>query len=274
MTTTATRYIFSGHAIGAAAQFHRLDETHNLNHIVPTLGASVLAGTGGLSRSEVSNYCFNVDQPRRRSLLAVRKVETTAAGRDHGDRFETEVEARIESLQVVEKLHVEHISMHILSTFKSGGTDAAVSTRGNKIEGMSLGIVKAHIEFDDEPLGFCANKEQLAGFYRNKDAEYRRQSAWRFRTAPDATEIAPHGSHYKVSLVRKIVLEGSEAAKQDITVDGYTIIWKGFGKIILGEVYVKGNDRQLTMVRLAMGSDAGGSGSVGSGQSNGATSGV
>jgi hypothetical protein len=74
-------------------------------------------------------------------------------------------------------------------------------------------------------------------------------------------------------VVRSIELVGPEAEKQGMTVHGYTITWKGFGKIIFGEVYVKGNDRQLTMVRLAMGSDAGGSGSAGSGQSNGTVSG-
>jgi hypothetical protein len=56
---------------------------------------------------------------------------------------------------------------------------------------------------------------------------------------------------------------------QSTCVDGYAIHWKGFGRIVLGEVHVKGNGRCVTLVRLAIGSDAGGPGAVRSGQSNG-----
>ncbi len=271
MTEAAPRYIFSGHAIGASAQFHRLDQTHNLNHVVPTLGASVLPVTGGVSKSEVNHFCFTVDQPRRRSLLGVRKIVSTATGRDLGDRFETEVEAEIDAIHLVEKLHIEHVSLHILSTYQAGGTEPTVSTRGNRIDGMRLGKVHVSVELDDEPLCSCGNQEQLAAFYGKQDGAYRRQNAWRFRTDPKAPKIAAHGPHYKFSLVRKIKLIGPQADKQKIHVDGYTIHWEGFGRIILGETHVKGNDRQLTMVRLAMGSDAAGPAMVGDGQSNGAT---
>ena len=54
-----------------------------------------------------------------------------------------------------------------------------------------------------------------------------------------------------------------------MSVDGNMIVWKGFGRIILGEIHVKGHERRLTMVRLAMGSNAGGTAAAGDGQSNG-----
>jgi hypothetical protein len=231
----------------------------------------VLPVTGGVSKSEVNHFCFTVDQPRRRSLLGVRKIVSTATGRDLGDRFETEVEAEIDAIHLVEKLHIEHVSLHILSTYQAGGTEPTVSTRGNRIDGMRLGKVHVSVELDDEPLCSCGNQEQLAAFYGKQDGAYRRQNAWRFRTDPKAPKIAAHGPHYKFSLVRKIKLIGPQADKQKIHVDGYTIHWEGFGRIILGETHVKGNDRQLTMVRLAMGSDAAGPAMVGDGQSNGAT---
>src|SRR5438477_1991195 len=164
----------------------------------------------------------------------------------------------------------------MISTFEPGKNQPVVSTTGNRIEGVWLGNVEARIELDDEPLYYCGNQEQLARFYRAKDAAYRKQYAWRFGTHPDAAEIAadPYGAHHRCSLVRKIELVGPESEKQHIAVDGYTIIWEGdgpigFGRIILGEIHVKSNDRQLTMVRLAMGSDAGGNGTAGDGKSNG-----
>ena len=272
MSEAVKRYLFSGHAIGAAARFHRLDKLENLDHVIPTLGTSVLPTTGGVSKSQVSNYCFQVDQPRKRSLLSVRRIETTAEGRDRGDKYVTEVEVDIDSLAVVEKLHIELIKVHLLSTRDAGNEEPSVSTKGNQIEGVRLGAVTAKITLDEEPLCAAGTKERLGEFYRNQPAKYRRKHSWRFNTPPEAAEITDDRGYCKYSLVREIKLYGPEKAKREITVDGYTIIWKGFGRIILGEVLVKGHERKLSMVRLAMGSDAGGDGSLGEGQTNGQVS--
>ena len=268
-------YIFSGHALGVAAQFHRLDEAKNLCHVVPTLGASVLAPTGGHSRSRVLHYAYTVDQPRKRTLLSVRKIKTAVSGRDLGNRFETEVEADIEAVQFVEKLHIGTIRLHFLAARPAEPENAApvITTTGSRIEGVQLGNVKAVIVLDEEPLLSCGNAEQLGAFYSKQTDDYRKANGSRFKL-----DTAPQGAggscrSHTFSLVREIHLSGPERDKHSITVDGYPIHWKGFGKIILGEVIVKGNDRRVTMVRLAMGSDAGGPGTAGSGQSNGAMSG-
>ena len=270
----STHYIFSGSALGVAAQFHRLDEAHNLNHVVPTLGASVLAPTGGLSRSRVAHYAFSVDQPRKRTLLSVRKIKSAVSGRDLGNRLETEVETDIEAVEVVEKLHIGTIRLQFLSARDAQPENAAptITTTGSRIEGLQLGNVKAVVVLDEEPLIFCGTKEQLGEFYRKQTDDYRKANGWRFALDTTPEGAAGNCRAHTFSLVREIHLSGPEREKQLITVDGYTIHWKGFGKIILGEVHVKGNDRRVTMVRLAMGSNAGGSGTAGSGQSNGGMS--
>lgn len=271
MSTDGAHYIFSGHAVGAAAQFNRLDQVENLNHVVPTLGSSVLPATGGMSQSLVSKYSFDVDQPRKRNLLSVQRVETTTAGRDLGSRYETEINADIQSLSILEKLHIDHVQMHFLAVRDAGNPDSdpIITTKGSRIDGLRLGPVQASIVFDEEPLAYCGSKDQLKGFYRKQSPEYRRLNCWRFATAPDATELAECRNCCKWSLVREIHLSGPEDELQRISIDGYTIIWKGFGTIIVGEILVKGQERRLTMVRLAMGSDAAGTGSAGDGQSNG-----
>jgi hypothetical protein len=265
----AHRYLFSGHTVGAAAQFHRLDDVDDLTHVIPTLGVSALPVTGGLSKGHAANYSYEVDHPRHRTLLSLRRVESMAAGREFDNRYETEIEAQIHSIHVVEKLHIEEVKLHVLSTLEKGQSEPTVTTQGNKIEGMRLGRVKAKITMDEEPLYSCGTKTQLAAFYNRQSADYRREQSWRFNTLSDTEELAAHNGHYKFSLVRTIKLEGPEDELRDITVDGYIIRWKGFGRLILGEVVVKGNDRQVTMVRLAMGSDAGGNGTVGCGRTNG-----
>ncbi len=266
----AHRYLYSGHTVGAAAQFHRLDDDE-VDHVIPTLAASVIPVTGGLSKNHADNYCYQVDHPSHRTLMAVRHIESMAAGREFSNRFETEIETGIESIHILEKLHIEKIELHVFSTLKKGETEPQVTTKGNKIDGMRLGHVIAKIKLDDDPLHHCGTKDQLAQFYKKQSAEYRREHSWRFNTPPDSDILAaPHG-HYVCSLVREIKLEGPPDELRDISVEGYTIRWKEFGRIILGEVVVKGNDRQVTMVRLAMGSNAVGQGAVGCGQTNGSS---
>lgn len=264
-------YRFSGHAIGAAARFHRLDEVENLNHVIPTLGASVLPVTGGRSEGHVDHYCFAVDHPRRRRLLVLQRVDTWATGKALDDRFETETEVDIEGVEVVEKLHVARIKLHLLAArdARSEDGETVVSTKGTAIDGLELGRVKAKVVMDDEPIAYCGSQDQLAAFYRRQSAAYRSENAYRFRCDPAASELAPMDGRYRFSLVRKIELSGTQDPEQPVTVDGYSIRWKGFGRIILGEVFIKGSDRRITMMRLAMGSDAGGDGTVGDGGSNG-----
>jgi hypothetical protein len=270
LSDNGRRYVFSGHAIGAAAQFHRLDELTDLNHVIPTLGASVLPVTGGLSHSNVSNYCYRADKPRKRHLLSVRNIETRAAGNDYGDRFETEVHSVVSDIEIVEKLHIEHVEMHLIATRDLTDGHPAIRTKGNKIEGLRLGNVEARITLDESALSQCGTKKQLAEYYRNLSKAEQGENAWRFNTAANSPEIQEHSGHFKCTLVKSIELIGPDDEKKNIKIEGgYKIYWPGFGRIVLGEVLVGERSRRITLVRLAMGSDAGGSGTIGEGEGNG-----
>jgi hypothetical protein len=283
-TGTARRYIFSGHAVGAWAQFNQLDY-NQVNRVVPTQGATVLPPAGGLSTAHARNFSFDVDQPRPRTLLSVRQIESTASGRtiggngSNGAKFETEVESEIHGVKMIDKLHIERVKLHMLSTLDTSVADypcPVVSTKGNLIDGLWLGRVEVKVELDNEVLCACGTQDQLGRFYQDKGDEYRQQNAGRFFIGGVAPGDEPCRVPYSsCSLVRKIELCGSEIDKQSITIqpDGYTICWEGFGRIILGEVIVKGNERQLTLVRLAMGSPDVGPGGVGDGKTNGALGG-
>jgi hypothetical protein len=253
MSNGSGRFMFAGHAIGAAAQFHRLDELENLNHVIPVLGASVLPVTGGRSESHLEQpYRLDVDQPRQRCLFAVERIDTWAEGRDdRNGAFETELSIDVAGLHVVEKLHIDFIRLHLHSARK-GAADPNVTTKGNRIEGMRLGNVEARVTIDDEPLAHTGTADRFAAFHRSR-----------------GLELGHTGDYHRGAIVRKIELVGEERDRQGMSVDGNTIVWPGFGRIILGEVHVKGHERRVTMVRLAMGSDAGGSSTTADGQSNG-----
>jgi len=276
MSQNGTYFVFSGHSVGLAAHFHKLDDVQNLNHMVPAQAPSVLPATGGLSEGKVSNYRYAVDVPRKRTLVALRHAETRVEGRTLPDRWETEVHADIQGVEILEKLEVGRVKVHMLSSrATSADAETKISTKGSSIEGLQLGGVSVKVVLDDDVIEFCASKDKLADYYRKQAPAWRGANARRFTTDPDSPEIHEVNGRVRFSLAREIHLSGTQDPNHLVRVeeDGYTIKWDGFGRIIIGEVFVKGNDRRVTMLRLHMGSDGGGSGSVGDTSSNGQTSG-
>lgn len=251
MSNGSARYMFAGHAMGASARFHRLDEQLNLNHVVPALGSSVVPASGGRASSHAEPYRYDVDQPRPRCLFEVQRVDTFAAGRDANGIVETEVSAEVVGLGVVEKLRCDLLRLHMLVT-RTGTGQPVVTTQGNRIEGLRLGNVQAVVTIDDETLVNAASADSFAAFHTTA-----------------GRPLGQFGAYSRSTIVREIQLIGSEIDKQGMSVAGNTIVWEGFGRIILGEIHVKAHDRRLTLVRLEMGSDAGGSGDAGDGHTNG-----
>jgi hypothetical protein len=274
MSPNGQYYVFSGHAIGVAAHIHRLDDLKNLDHLIPTQAAAVLPGTGGLSVGHASNYCFEVDKPRKRKLVCVHRADSTATGRCFDDRWETEVKTEIESVDILEKLEIGSVKLHMVSTRYRDSDKTKVEMKGCSIEGLQFGRVTAKIILDTDPIAHCTSQDALADHYQGQSDGWRTANAKRFNTLPGAAQVAQPNGRIKFSLVREIQLSGEQDPEHRVHIldhDGYTIKWDGFGRVIVGEVFVKGNDRRITLLRLHMGSDGGGSGSVGSGGTNGTT---
>lgn len=222
-----------------------------------------------MSHSDVPAYNYPVTQPWQRSLLSVQHIVSLARGVETPAGYFTEVHCKIEGLHVVEKLHVDLVELN-LSSVRKGNKPPVISTTGNRIEGLRLGKVEVTVSLDDETLAHCCTKPQLANFYASQDEAFRKRYAWRFGTPAGAPAIRDRNGYYRYSLVREIKLSGPKRDLARIPPPrGNQIVWPGFGRIYLGEVLVGENQRRMTMVRLAMGSDAGGSGSVGDASTNG-----
>jgi hypothetical protein len=253
MSKESRRHMFAGHAIGAAARFHRLYDTQNLNHVIPTLGSSVVPVSGGRSDSHVDPYRYEVDTPQKCCLLSVERVDTRAEGRDANGTVETEVSAEVVGLSVVGKLYCDLVRMHML-TSRPPDDKPTVTTSGNRIDGLRLGAVQAIVTIDEDPLVNACDSDRFAEYHTRA-----------------CRPLEKFGAYWRSTIVREIRLVGSETDKQGMSVKGNVIVWKGFGRIILGEVHVKAHERRLSLVRLEMGSDAEGSGSAGDGHTNGDT---
>ena len=210
------RFVFSGHAVGAAAQFDRLGETP-VHHAIPALGASVLPPTGGVSKAEVNHFSFEVSHPERRNLLSVHRIETMAAGRVCGTRYETETEARIESITIANMLHIDFVRVHVLAVREGMEGEPATSSEGNRIVGVQLGTVKAEIELDQEAMNHCGNRDRLARYLGER-----------------GETLAERDGICTYSLVRNIALSGPEKDLDLIDKFDNSLHWEGFGWIFFG----------------------------------------
>jgi len=255
-------YLFAGHAVGAAAQFRRLDDVTNLNHVVPALASSAIAVTGGLSNSRASHYVYTVDYPRRRTLLSVERADSIAFGQEVDDRGEAETDAQVESLAILEKLRVASARVHFVSSLDPESDTPKVATKGCQIDGLQLGRVMVRLQLDEEALAHCGSMRQLAEFYRDQPSVYHHRDAWRFGVAAGEKELPLTRRFLRCSLVRQIQVLGPEADLQDLSVNGNQIVWRGFGRITLGEVMIDCVGPHVAMIRLAMGSDAAGSATI------------
>jgi hypothetical protein len=252
-----TRYIFSGHAIGAAARFNKLEKVLGFNHVVPALGTSVLPAAGGVSRSEVTNYNYEVTVPKRRSLFSVARIESRAEGRETGrERFVTDTEVRIESITFLEKLYIDLIHVHVQAERDGLKNSPQIASSRSQIEGVHLGKTTATIHLNRKVLGKCATTREFSAAVGEHNLPYKEL---------DQGAILS-------TIVERIDLSDNDHGNIH-QFDGRpnVLYWHGFGWIYFGEVIVKGDDRQVTMLRLQMGSDGGGTGTAGDAHSNGSS---
>src|SRR5579883_786156 len=204
MSDSTGRYMFSGHVIGAAARFHRLDDA-SVNEVVPAVGTATLAGTGGRAHSRVAEpFRYEVQYPRRRTLLAVDRVDAWVEGRDPDGRFETELAVEVAGVHVLEKFHLDAVRLHLLAVRNGLTGTSVVTTRGSVVEGLRMGNVTARITFDDEPLTHTGSQAQLAAFYGSRDAQYRERHGWRFHRTADGNGLADDYGHHRFTLVTGI----------------------------------------------------------------------
>jgi hypothetical protein len=255
------RYVFSGYAVGAAAHCHTLgDKTLDSVIQVPALAASVIPAIGGLSKSEVSNFCFQVSyDTTRRNLISVQRINSRVEGTTVGKQYQTLIEAEIESIAFVDKLHIDSASLSVLSTREWLDDEPKISeptvVTKNRITGIHLGDATIQVELDDDLLpAFPTGKQIAAKLAAGLDPE---------------GKIEPYRGTYRFNLVKSIVIDQGEEESVIKLVSPNAVSWEGFGTIYFGEVIVKNDDRQVTLVRVEMGYGVGGSGTVGDGHSNG-----
>src|SRR3982751_1401880 len=146
---------FAAHAKGFTGHFHKVDDTDGLDYPVDSQTDSVLPETGDRCERGLPAmpFYYDVHVPSSRRLITINGLKTCAEGRDLGDRFETEVSVNITGLHVGERLRIDSVQLHMLSSHAMGDpTDPpqpVLSSKGNFIKGMWLDKVEAEVTIDE-----------------------------------------------------------------------------------------------------------------------------
>jgi hypothetical protein len=263
------RYVYRGNAVGASAHITRVDTHENLEHYAPALATASLPDIGGVSEGNAEDFNFSVDHPRKLNVLSFKSAKTRAEGKKDGKGgWTTRVDSHVRGLSILEHVFVDSIDAHLRSSHVPDDHHPLIRAEGNRIEGLRLDDYALNVVLDESVFIDCGSKTELAQRFAT-DRELRTRHAWRFNAEPEAPAIPEHRGYFICSLVREIGWVGK--AHPDVTIDGYTLRWRNFGRIHLGEILIGEGVRRLMMVRAEMGSPVEGSAAGGGGDINGST---
>jgi hypothetical protein len=266
-----SRFVYRGNAVGLAGRIVRIDPKSDLDLLIPVQGASSLPVIGGRSESNVRRAVVSIRRPFVKILASARSVQTLAESvvEREGKPFETRVRSDVRSARLLDQISVARVHLNMTSTHVPGDPYPRISLADSEITGLKLGRFPITVTLDLKTFKAANTKEELAAIYA-KNASFRKRKAKKFNTPEDAQSIQEYtGGYFVCSIVESISGKLPEGAYIDE--NGYTIVWPGVGKVVLGEMLISQNSRRLTMVRVHFGSPTGGDAMIGEGDVNGSS---
>ncbi|HLJ48293.1 MAG TPA: hypothetical protein VKU01_19900 [Bryobacteraceae bacterium] len=262
------RFVYRGSAVGVEARVTRILTQDGLQHVIPVQGASTLPQTGGLSESSVRGYDHPEKAPNGKPLVHVGSATTRAAGHPVGVHFVTEVSASVEDVDFYGQLYIGSASASLVSIHDGHNAGPLIHPDKIEIKGLNLGGYGLTVRFDLSPFTENRTMRALQAAYSN-DNTLRQKCAARFNTEPSSLSMQEYGGYCVTSLATEFIWDREKHPK--VEPDGYSLVWNGFGRIMFGEMLISGHEYRLTLMRLRMGSDVGGDGSVCSIDTDGST---
>lgn len=241
------RFVFSGTASGVAARLTRHHPFSGFDHRIPVQGASALPSFGGISESKVSNFSFSADKPRNMNILSAKSVWTRAVGQESEGGYQTDVESVVEGFSIFEKVQADLLHAHLTASQTLADKHLSVRARGNEIKGLRLGGHELRVVLDESVFSESPTKEALAQRFK-ADADLHGKFSWRFNAKQGAVAIPDHHGYYACTLVKE--LRWVSTAPAGVTIDGYSIVWPGFGVIYVAEILVGDESERLSMLRV------------------------
>ncbi len=212
--------------------------TRPFNEVIESVASVSLPVSGGYGSAEVNDYNYH-------QLIKFKRAYTQVSGSRASDgSYNTLISCTIEGLTVADMITARRIVARITTTHPGDDSETRVAPTGSEFVDLRIA---------GEPVGGLDCDSMLTDL----------DTYEAFKKKSGKQE---HRGMIRCSLVREI--KHSRAKMLD---DQTAIVVPDFGTVYLGEVYMKTAQRQITMMRLELGSPVAGSVALGGGSGNGTT---
>jgi hypothetical protein len=263
------RFVFRGNAAAFGGRIVRPDDI-----VLEMPGASSLPVTGGRSVSKIGRTRF-------KEFASFDSASTFAEGlfddrqgaiavsnhllQEDALTTSTRVQAEIRKLVVGSKqrLSVERLAAELRAKSPAGSGEPRITLGDVMVEGVVIDGFKLRVEIE---RGVFQRYDTHAKLLTAADDEdfVRRHGKHLFMTtnleerpAPPPGRLVPGCETIYATIVRTIEWDGpADPAAQ---IDHHSVVVKDFGRIFFGEILITSSSRRLTLMRLELGSDDGGS---------------
>jgi hypothetical protein len=266
--------------------------------VIPSLGSVVLAPSGGEGSAIVGKFNY-------KGIISFDEASVYVAGSQKGCYRNTVATVQIRNLNLFNVIRVETLCTRVTSEHvaidekeHSPCGEPSFTFEGSALEGVRIAGRRVDVKLDTSVFsryrthsgfvkafaGDTIAEDQLIGVESRGEGtplvdRYRQRFGW----SPDqCKEGAPaRRGTIRCSLVDEIDIPETDEdfdnadtrrgndEKRPVRRNGYVVRVADFGTLAIGEVILKENQRTINMLRFTLGSPNGGSGTAGTGTTNG-----
>jgi len=265
------RFVFRGNAAAFGGRIVRPDDI-----VLEMPGASSLPVTGGRSVSRIGRTQF-------KEFVSFDSATTFAEGlfddrqaaialsnhvvQEDALTTSTRVQAEIRKLVVGSKqrLTVERLAAELRAKSPAGSGEPRITIGDVMVEGVAIDGFKLRVELERGVFQRHDTHAKLLtaaddpDFVRRHGKHLFMTTHFEGRPAPPTGRLVPGCDTIYATIVRAIDWDGPPDPAAQI--DHHSVVVKDFGKIFFGEILITSSSRRLTMMRLELGSDDGGTAS-------------
>jgi hypothetical protein len=260
------RFLFRGHAVGAAATVRRM-EGQALQKILVTQAASSLPVNGGRSQQTLTSPT----DPGLNPFLSFQTACTYAEGKFDSvtNANVTEVNAAITGLRLAGgRFTADQLQARLLSIHPGGGRQPSISWAGTSLTGLKLEGHDVEVTLD-QVLAPLTCEDDLVREYAKPP--FYNTHCKRFFERPGGghgpgkiPRIGRGDGYIGISIVDSIRTDCP-----GVQIDGHKLTLQGFGTLYFGEMIISPDSKRLTLIRFELGCPEEGDGDVGDVMSNG-----
>jgi hypothetical protein len=265
------RFVFRGSAAAFGGRIVRPEDV-----IFEMPGASALPVSGGRSVSRIPRTDF-------KGFAGFESASTFAEGlvddrdgaialsnhqvREDSLRTTTRVQAEIRQLTVGrdKRLRIEHLAAELRGHSPAASGQPPITPGDVKIEGLTIDGFRLRIELELKLFERYDTHAKLItaiddhAFVRSHGRQLFLTTHFEGYPAPPPNGwLVPSCETIYATIVRK--LEWDDKPAPGARIDHHSVVVENFGRIFLGEMLIAPYSRRLTLLRLELGSDSGGSG--------------